>query len=107
MVGPPAALQLPSASSQTDGKLRDVAVLEDSDEPIQSRGLGVLTDAPLRKAVIAHARSLSRALCLFDVAVSNGGTTKAVVNGPVRAHRKEKPVHWARHDIMTHPSSKL
>lgn len=95
------ARQLSSTSSRTHGKLGDVAAPEDSDAPAQNRGLSVLIDAPLRKAVIAHARSLSRALCLFDVAVSDGGTTKAVVNGPVRA--PQKALSRAGHHMAVHP----
>lgn len=77
------ARQLPY--SETLATQGDVAGREQhSEAPAQSRGLSVRTEAPLREAVIAHALSLSRALCLFDVAVPDGGTTKAVVNGPVR-----------------------
>ena len=81
-----------SSPSQADGKPGgDVAAPQDNgyDAPTtQDRVPGARTDAPLRRAVIAHARSLSRALCLFDVAVTDGGTTKAVVNGPVRARQE-------------------
>lgn len=84
------------SSSRTDGKLGGAA-FEDSDVDARTQNgvPSVRTDAPLRGAVIVHARSLSRALCLFDVAVSDGGTTKAVVNGPVRGQQKDKRVRRA------------
>lgn len=85
-----------AVSSQADGKLGDIAVLKNSDAPTQDRGVSVLRVAPLRKAVITHARSLSRALRLFEFAVSDGGKTKAVVNGPVRAHLERKLSPWGR-----------
>eukprot|EP00903_Cladosiphon_okamuranus_P014876 g13775.t1 len=78
---------MPSASSQRNLELgNNIAASKDSDDdaPTQTGVLRARTDAPLRTAVIAHARCHSRALCLFDVAVSDGGKTKAVVNGPAR-----------------------
>lgn len=79
----------------TPAELVDVATRgEGSDAPTtQDRGMlssGLAETSPLRRAVIAHARSLSRALRLFDLAVSDGGTTKAVINGPVRGRRKRE-----------------
>lgn len=40
-------------------------------------------ETPMRTAVIAHARLLSRALRFFDSMIMEGGTAKAVINGPV------------------------
>lgn len=50
------------------------------------------SDAPMRRAVVAHACLLSRAVRLFDTAVMDGGTAKAVINGPVCSHTKSVPV---------------
>lgn len=80
---------VPSAPPALDAE-RDAAVpVAERHVSTQTPGRG-LAHAPLRRAVIAHARALSRALRLFDVAVSDGGTTKAVINGPVSTNT----VHW-------------
>ncbi|CAM9870421.1 unnamed protein product, partial [Pylaiella littoralis] len=68
---PPPASRLPASSGDSLPTPRGAAVRPPP-------------EAPLRRAVIAHGRSLSRALCLFDAAVLDGGGTKAVINGPAR-----------------------